>query len=241
MEKTRIIESYLDGSMNPEEREKFEKSIAEDSELASEVALSKDINDAILDEGTVHFRKVVRNIIDNNTNRFRKVLKVLNVPLAASIILLIGFSFWQILSVKSPAEIYSTYYKPYLTDLSSRSSNTNTGNTDLAYKLYQEGNYKASFELLQNFLASNSDDQTAHFYSGLNAVELGMFNSAIEELKRVEKDLASPFSLHARWYLAMIYLQLNQPEDARKYLLMLSSQENMYSENVRSILKKLKD
>ncbi len=241
MEKTRNIESYLDGSMNQEEREKFEKSISEDTELASEVALSKDINEAILDEGTVHFRKLIRNIIDMKSDRYRQVIKALNIPLAASILILISLSIWHILSTKSPSELYTSFYQPYQTDISTRSTVSSADKTDLAYKMYQEGNYEGSFEILQNYLNTNFHDQTAHYYCGLNAVELGMYNLAIEELKLVEQDIVSPLSLHARWYLALTYLHINQPDDAKKYLLPLTSKENMYSERAQSALKKLKN
>jgi hypothetical protein len=240
MERTKVIESYLDGSMNQSEQENFEKLIREDTELASQVALSKDINDAILDEGTVHFRKLVRSVIDANTDRYRKVIRTLKIPLAASILLLIGLSFWHILSYKSPAEIYETYYKPYEIDLYTRSANSSSEKSEEAYKMYQGGNYKGSFEILQNYLTENNSNLTAHFYCGLDAIELGIFNIATEELIPVEQNIVSPFSLHARWYLALTYLRLNQPEDARRYLLILVSNDNMYSENAKSILKKLK-
>jgi hypothetical protein len=240
MERTKKIESYLDGSMEPAERDQLERSAAVDPELASDIKLSQEVNNALLDEGTYQFRAIVRNVINNSSDPFKKVFKALKYPMAASIALLIGLSFWQILTDKSAADLYTLNYKPYQTDISTRSGNENQDNTNLAFEFYQEGNYKTSFDLLQTYLSLNSGNQMARFYSGLNAIEIGMYNLAIEELKQVEIEKNSPFFLHAQWYLAMIYLQLNQPADSKFYLQQLIANENLYTEQAREILKKLK-
>jgi hypothetical protein len=241
MDRIKLIESYLDGSMSQVDRERFEKSLSEDHELASELALSKDVNKAILDEGTVHFRKVVRKIIEKKTDKANKLLQIIKYPLAAAIALLVGLSLWQVLSSKeSPSELYLAFYNPYQIDLSTRSVERSADKVEIAYLLYQEGDYESSFEILKNYLNKNYDNLTAHYYLGLNAIELKLYSLAIEELQLVGQDSSTPFALHAQWYAAITYLQLNQPDKARRYLTILAETENMYSQKAKTILKKLK-
>jgi hypothetical protein len=241
MDKIRLIESYLDGGMSVTEREQFEKLLEEDSELASELALHKNVNEAILDEETVRFRVAVRRIIEEKTSIPRKFLHALKYPLAASILILIGLSLWQLFFLKkSPAELYLSYYKPYHSDISTRSTEESKNTIDLACMLYQEGDFESSFSMLQDYLHKNSDNLVAHFYLGLSAMELNMYNLAIEEFKIVEQDPVTPFAIHARWYLAMSFIQLGQVNDALHCLNVLSKEENLYSEKASAILKRIK-
>lgn len=241
MDRTKLIESYLDGSISQVEKEQFEELLSIDQELVKELALHKSVNEAILDEETVRFRGTIRKIINQRTGKTGKFLHAIKYPLAASILLLIALSLWQIFFLKkSPAELYLAYYTPYLSDNLTRSAEQSKDNIEVAYLLYQEGDYESSFEILQSYFNESFDNQTAHYYMGLNAMELKMYNVALEEFKLVEQDPSTPFALHARWYIAMTFLQLNRPDEARQYLISLAQAESIYSEKAASILKKLK-
>ena len=109
----------------------------------------------------------------------------------------------------------------------------------LSYYLYQEGDYQASYEILKNYISKHFDDQTAHFYFGLNALELNLYDQAIDEFALVEQDTISPFALHARWYLAMTYLKTGNSKSARLFLQRLADNDNMYSAEAKKILKKI--
>ena len=244
MKKTKMIESYLDGSKEKEEREKLEILLNKDKDLFAEVELHKDINEAISDDNVFDFRNIIITLFGKkDTRKLEKkagFMKYLKYPVAAAIIVLIGFSLFQILTFKSPSEVYQIYYKPYQTDISTRSIINSTDKIQLSYILYQEGNYEASFEILSNYLEKNIDDQAAQFYYSMNAIELDKNELAIKELLLIEENTFSPFSLHARWYLAMVYLKLNQADKARIYLEILSLEDNMYSKKAKEILKKLR-
>jgi hypothetical protein len=241
MERIKLIESYLDGSMHPVDREQFEKSLAEDKELAAEFELTKDVNEAILDENTVNFRKEVRRIIEMKSDRMRNILHSFKIPFAASIIILIGLSLWQFISFKqSPQELYTAFYSPYQTDLTTRSAENEIDKSELAYLLYQRGEYEASFKMLKNYLLKNNDNETAHYYLGLNAMELKMYSVAIDEFLPLQRETCNPFALHAQWYISLAYLELGQPDEARKYLTILAGQQNMYAKKAKIILKKMK-
>jgi cytochrome c-type biogenesis protein CcmH/NrfG len=131
------------------------------------------------------------------------------------------------------------FYNPYQTDISTRSGEQLTDKVQLSYLLYQDGDYEASFEILKNYLAQNFSNQTAHFYFGMNALELQQYGLAISELQSVAEDLSTPFSVHAKWYLAMTYLKNDQEGEAIKYLNQLTSFQNIYTQKAAKILRML--
>lgn len=244
MKKTRTIETYLDGSMSEKERKKTDALLANNEEFSSEMELYRSINESISDDEVFDFRNNIITLFHNKkkieVQAKPPIMRYLKYPVAATIIALIGFSLFQLLNLKGPEELYSLYYAPYQTDIATRSVINSSDKTQLSYILYQEGNYEVSFDMLSNYLSENLDDLTARFYFALNAIELNKNEIAISELMALEEHTVSPFSLHAKWYLSLLYLKSDQIEEARKHLRQLSDDENYYSEKARKILKKLK-
>ena len=244
MERTRLIEAYLDGSMPEKEREEFENLLAVDNSLRQEVALMKEVNEAISEEEIHEFREKVGNIMIARLNGLPAWIRIVRtlskLPVAAAILVLIGLSLWRIFTTKSGPDYFNELYVPYQTDITTRSINSIDKNKiELSYLLYQEENYEASFEMLNNYLLKQPQDKTAQFYLGMDAIELKKYDVAIASLSKVANDSSSLYSLHARWYLALSYLEINNKERAKECLELLSSSENLYSSKSKKLLKKL--
>jgi tetratricopeptide (TPR) repeat protein len=239
-----LIESYLTGEMDEQQRKEFDINLIDNQNLASDVKLLEESNEAVLDDEVYDFRKSIRKVINesytDHSKTFEISRKLFKYPLVASIIVLIVLSLWQLITLASPEKIYSKFYKPYETDLSTRSLNTVTDKISIAFLLYQKGDYEASYEILNNYLSKNTDNQTARFFQGMNSMELGKTDRAISELKIVEKDLSTPYAMHARWYLSLAYLKINDVDEAKKYLNRIVEDDVYYAEQAKKILKKLK-
>ena len=243
MDNLEKIERYLNGSMLSEEKKEFDTLLKNNSKLLAEVVLVKEINEAILDDEAEEFRQTLKKIInpDQESKPINKsLINALKIPLAASVIILVGLSLYNIFIHQDSSKLFSNFYKPYSTDISTRSAEKMKDNIQLSYYLYQEGDYESSYEMLKNYTIKNFDDQTARFYLGLNALQLQYYKLAIDEFTMVEQDTVSPFALHARWYLAMAYLKEGNIKSARHFLQKLTDEDNMYSYRARKILKKLK-
>jgi len=244
MKTINLVDSYLSGEMNEEQKKEFEKDMKEDKNLASEVKLSEETNEAILDDEVHEFREAVKKVINESSSYHSKSIelsrKLFKYPLVASIIILIGISLWHLISIVSPEKIYSNFYKPYESDLSTRSINPSTDKIGVAYLLYQKGEYEGSYEILNNYLSKNINNQTARFYLGMNSMELGKMDKAISELKEVERDYTTPYAIHARWYLSLAYLKINEVDEAKKYLNRIIETDTFYSDQAKKILKKIK-
>jgi len=244
MKKIMIIENYIEGKLDQAEKLEFDEMLLNNKDFPAEIKLHKEVNDAIKDDELYLFREKVNQVLHDNIKKTfiltafsRKFIKY---PVAASIVLLIGISLWQILSFNSPKELFSNYYEAYQPDISTRSVTTTNDKIQLSCILYQDGDYKKSFDVLQSYLSKNPDNQICSFYLSLNAIELDKYDIAISGLKKIERDATTPIALHARWYLALTYLKINNTAEARVYLTRLADSENYYSEKAKKILKKLK-
>jgi tetratricopeptide (TPR) repeat protein len=239
-----LIESYLSGEMEEQHRKEFETNLSVDQKFASEVKLLKETNEAILDDEVYEFRESIKKVIRESSTTHLKTIdisrKFFKFPLVASIAILIIVSLWQLITIVSPEKVYSKFYRPYEADLSTRSVNPSADKINVAYLLYQKGEYEASYEILNNYLSKNSDNQTARFFQGMNAMQLGKMDRAISELKEVEKDYSTPYAMHARWYLSLSYLKINDVDEARKYLNRIVEDDVFYAEQAKKILKKIK-
>lgn len=240
MKNTSTIESYLDGSMSSEQRIEFVKRMADDPNLAHEVEFFSEVNSAILENDVHYFREGLKGIIRRNSPGKKKLyVSWIKFSVAAGILILIAVSVWQIVFTYTAPELYANYYSPYESDVLVRSADISADKTQLSYLLYQQGDFEASFGILENYLEENYNNPTARFYFGMNAMELGLNELAIDNLAQIEADPSTPFSLHARWYVSLLYLKTNQAEKAITHLTILSSSENLYTSQSKDLLKKL--
>jgi tetratricopeptide (TPR) repeat protein len=238
-----LIETYLSGEMDEEQRKIFKLDMENDKRLIADFKLLEETNESVLDDEVHEFRKSIKNIINKpeyQTKTIEIFRKFFKYPLAASIFVLIIISLWQLITIVSPERIYNKFYSPYDADISTRSASTSADNINIAYLLYQKGEFESSFEILNNYLLNNKDNQTARFFQGMNAMELGKFDRAISELKEVEKDYSTPYAIHARWYLSLAYLKAKEIDEAKKYLNRIVEDDVFYAEQAKKILKKIK-
>ena len=185
------IEKYLDGSMSSDEKKHFKQAVIEDKKLADELFLHQEINEAILDDDIVNFRRIVKNIEEQPVVKKHfnnSLISAIKIPLAASVLILIVMSLFKIVEYQNPSKLYTNFYEPYITDISTRSIVQSKNKIQLSYSLYQQGDYEASFEILKNYISNNFDDQAAHFYLGLNALELNQFDLAIDVFSLIEQE-----------------------------------------------------
>ena len=125
MEHIRKIELYLKGEMSEEERIDFVNLMSDDEKLRKEVDLIKEINEAIVEQDVQKYRQTVREVIEANLETVPKWVSLgrifLKLPVAAAILLLIGFSMWQIFMTKSGPDYFNEMYSPYQADITTRS------------------------------------------------------------------------------------------------------------------------
>jgi hypothetical protein len=165
--------------------------------------------------------------------------------LAASIIILISVSVILLKSVSSPTDyssLYTAYYQPYFFVVDqTRSSDTNIDSlANEATELYKNGNYQQALELSARVLEINSKHVKAKFLHALCLIEAKKFKAAADEIKQILSGYDS-YQLESKWYLALCFLQLDKPDDAKGLLSELSLSKNLYQKRALELLDKIKD
>lgn len=235
MNDNNIIEKYLDGQLDGKELEDFKSQLSSDKGLQQELNLRKEINESIEDDEVYYLRQKLDLLIPRVLNKKPLYLKVAGSIAAA---LLLAFLLVNINNEINPVEIYTSYYAPYDIDINTRSAENEKLGLDFAFKLYAEGEYLASYELLNNYNEQTFDNTMAIYYQSLCAMEIDKPEVAEAGFKKILEGDEYAYSLHAKWYLSMLYLKHENTEEAEVYLRDLASEKSFYSERATKLLKK---
>ena len=84
----------------------------------------------------------------------------------------------------------------------------------------------------------NFNNIAANYYQGLCALELNKSEVAAESFQTVIAEGDYAYSLHAKWYLSLLYLKTEQHQKAKLLFEELAENPNFYAERSRKILKK---
>jgi hypothetical protein len=234
MDTIRLIEAFLENKLEGKELENFLERLKVDENLKEEIKLHREVNESILDDSQ-QLRKQINTLMNERKFPSSRFLLILS---AIAALFVIGLAFISINKQSKLNDAFTEFYKPYDTDLNTRSSERNYSDVTYAYFLYQNKDYKTAFELLKNYNNSKKTNYMVVFYCGLSALELNLNSDAEKYLLQISSDNNSPYSLHADWYLSMLYLKTNNTPMAKKYLNKLSESKCFYSKRAQKILKK---
>jgi len=234
MNTIRLIETYLENKLEGKELEEFLERLEKDNLFKEEVELHREVNESILDD-CQELRTQIKGLMPGKK---RSIYRVIGIFSALAAVFIIGVTIFSITGRPRADKAFENFYQPYETDLITRSNEKIQSDLKYAYVSYQNKDYKTSFELLKNQGSSIECNCTAMFYFGLSALELNKFTEAETSLQKVSTNSNSYYSLHANWYLSMLYLKYNQSKEAKNYLEQLVNSNNFYTRKAKKILRK---
>ncbi len=235
MKNFEIIENFLDGTLDENQKRLLIEEIGKDEALAREIAFLRVVNESIVDEEVISLRKQIRNL--RSLSLKRKQIARTAITLAATLALLFGII--SLTGSNKQEKAFNKYYAPYAIDLATRSAHANhLSGLDLGIQLYANGDYQTAFSMLENYNNEVCNHSIGIFYQALCALELNMPQQAEELLLIIDQEGDYAYSLHAKWYLSMLYLKANKPYLAKPYLKDLSGSTNFYAKRSERILSK---
>jgi tetratricopeptide (TPR) repeat protein len=245
MNTTRLIEAYLDGTLEKDKAEEIKIRVENDIEFAELVRLHKEINDSIRDNELHNLRQFLRKISaekDTSNNGilfpFRRILQVAGVVL---FLLFVGTAVLKwFFPEYSRSAIFEKFYVKYEPDIITRSGNLLYKGLEDAQFLYQTGNYTECARILDEMVSSDKKNYIALFYLGLAKIELHNPEDAIRDFLRIPTNWNSPYSVHRNWYLALCFIKTGQEKQAKPILKRLSSGKDFYSERAEKILDRIR-
>ncbi len=246
--KDEIIEQYLLGLLDGQLLEEFNTKLQTDTSFRKEVALEQAMVRNIRTAGRQELRAQLNNFhLEMNNSTATLEAKILRIPIwqsrffwiAASVLVLLATTIlWLQTSTPTPTALATAYYKPYavLGNYSQRGGQSQT-ETEQAFESYTQARYTESIQRFRRILEKEKNEEIL-FYLGNAYLGAGQSREAIETFVAYRNQYTE-FRTDATWYLALSYLQDNQPTTAQLLLVQLSSTPNPYQEKAQEILSKL--
>lgn len=204
----------------------LERKLLRAVELAGDQNLKRQItavHEKLTDEGFFEQKPQTQPPSLSNTIKPKNVIPMKRIlAIAAAVLLLTATAWWLWFSPEaiSPDEAYAKYYKPerthlkaILADLESFGMVADTTAEDSlreALLLYDNFDYDAAIEALDNYLLNHPDDDTARLYLGLSHLNQSRYTLAAKILSPLS--IKEDFSLknEAKWYLGLCYLKFDK-------------------------------
>jgi len=248
MNRTRIIEEYLDGTLPTTELAAMRERLKLDKGLRSEVRLHQEVNEAIREKQVIALRHTLDSIHQQTyPARTLRLGDMLHKPrvyyVAASLALLL--SVGGVLLRQAPGdltnqEVYQKYYEPYQASVTYRSGNDLIDQLLLdAMQYYEAGDYENASNLFEQVLYKRDGDMAVTLYSGISSMEMERYNKAGKNFKNIIKHNKNLYLEQAQWYLALCYIKTDSLTKAEGILSKLITDETFYKEDAQEVLKDL--
>jgi tetratricopeptide (TPR) repeat protein len=240
MSQEELIDNYFENSLSETDVATFNNLLMNDTAFAQEVEFRKNL------QAATHLaeRVTLKNKLKQFEKPQTKVVKMNNrgVWFAAAVFLLvIASTVWILFQKPDAQKLYLAYYQPYPNVVApvTRSSTNNTDSlTQLAFALYEAGNYTDAAIAFKKIHA-NTNATFSLVYYGICNLQNEQPLQAIEALVEATKN-NNDYTLIAKWYLAMSYLKNNQPTLSLPLVKEVAGIENPLQSTAITLYEKLK-
>lgn len=266
METLEKIELYLEGQLDPQSQDLFEKEMEQDAALKEEVATYKDIIRGIRLSGENEFMHKVHqwekelsakdvleskqiqgekatdtsNVIPLNTQKKGNSSWIFKIAAAACVLAVLTFGIWQYASVDAnPQDIFNKSFQPYpTTGITNRADNNDFVK---ATQLYDKKDYAGAVKIYDGILDTHPDSVIVNLYAGIANLSLGKSKEATKQFESVIKSNNPNYKDAAEWYLAILPLKEGQKSAAIERLEAIrNTTGHEYREQAKALLKELR-
>lgn len=244
MNNTEKIDRYLRGDLPETEKSAFESQLAQDNELAAELAVQKDLEQFLRKQdrrealksqlgniGKDFFQEVPTQEKGRIVSLQRRPALRWAIGLAAAIALLLvaRLVFFQ-------PSLYEQYGQhPPLAMI--EKSNEAQDKLAAMEAAFNQKNYAEALPLLQAYVQEKPEDLQAELYLGISLLETGQYPTARSIFSKINKSESS-FVDYGQWYLALSYLKEGNQAECRKILQEVPV-ESEFAQKAQDLLKRL--
>lgn len=239
MDKEALLNGYFDNTLTESELITFNELLQNDASFAEELAFRINLKQSIHINERARIKAVVKQF-EVSTKKQPSQKQNFTWIAAAITISFILITVYQYTQSPKPATLFQEYYKGYPNMIAptERSSNSMDSLIQMSFAAYDRGAYK---EAIEYFTTLENQQKTAYtsLYIGICHLELKNSVAAIDVFKRAIA-LNNAYSLTAKWYLALAYLQNNQPELALEILKQYAVLEEPFKQEAKKLYDQLK-
>ncbi len=246
-----LIDQYLSGSLDAEEKAHFEQRLAEDPQVAEAVELEKQLRQMVVVAGRRDLLSKMEKWEAQNQEpsaqgkrRWLYPLSIAVASLAIFIISTLALNSWK--QTLEGQAAFDQYFEVYRSPINRRGVAEDTA--ALAFNqvmiFYQSQNYPQAINGLQKIMASSdaTPDYLVQFYLGMSHLAQSPSEAlpAIAAFQKVGSS-QNDYQQQAFWYLALAELQLEDWPNCRKHLQQLISYQDYKKLEAQALLKLLPD
>ncbi len=189
-------------------------------------------------EMRIDFEKVKINI----DSKVKKNLHWRAIISSVAAILIIGFvALFNLGSQPINEKLFSEFYEIY-PDITLHKRNSNSVNKfNYAMDKYNLEKYNDAIVELNSIPIEERND-TVNFYTGITYLALNDFKNSITVLKKLANKTNSSFYYDTQWYIALANIYLENYDEAKKKLLIISASNSKdYKNKANKLFIKIKD
>lgn len=242
-----LIESFLDGTLNADLQQDFQRRMHDSHEFKSEVELAesvlstwKNVHD---DSVTKEIKEIYLEAKAEGLNKSHFTHRISAPILYAAAVIFIAlfvslfYNFWNVPPLNE--ELYASYYQPFPADPNVRGGdlmNKNSGMNE-----YRDENYKSAIPLFESAIKATGGPQRLNLFLGICYLETGDFSNAEMSFKDAASIQDAILRQNAEWYLAMTYLKANDLNNCVAQLQKIATSSPIFAQDSRRLLDLLED
>lgn len=245
------MESYLDSTIDLEDKQVLVHKIKQNRSLAQELAFRDELNHLASEDDIALLRQKL-----NLAYKLHKVeeqepspkisrRRTRRIFYAAATVTGIALGGWAVISGGNYGvdygQLYENYFTPYPPVTIFRESNAlelQRGFVN-SMSLYQASQYTEAAIELEKLLTEDPSSTTIRFYLGVSYMKMGEYSKSRDNFDLIiNKDPF--FSEQALWYKGLCYIAEAETDKAIETLTALSTQNTSYKGKAAKLLKKLK-
>lgn len=224
-----LIKKHLHGKLTPLEEADFSMRFATDPDFRAEIAFFERMFAVYKDQEHERLKKMLQELEEKEFSTSGKPgKKFFWLAMMMVILALAAWFYHRSLQRTAPEAVFAQYFRPY--------ENTYVVHTralgspsEPAWKAYDAGDFSKAAALFKQ-LPPEEQTPEMHFYEAVSLLASKQPLEALPFLQSLEQS-APPgkYAQAARWYLALCWLDLGKPANARPVLEKISSDQSNYN------------
>ncbi len=236
------IENYLAGEMNADEKKAFESALEANQTLVAALKSQKESHGLVEMYARTAIQSKVKSIYDakkSEESKRNSGFSVMKIAASLALLLVAGTLYFYFGSMYNPSYLANEAFEPYPNRFRTLGENDNS---DFMKGLdaYDEQDYGQAIALLSKIEPENEKYIDAQFYLGVANLGSEQYQNALAPLKFVVTS-ESLYEGSANWYLCLVYLQLDQEENAKDILRSIAAKGGKKSKVAQELLDKLEN
>ena len=235
-----MIIRYLDGEMNAEEFEAFEKQLKLDAELQKKVELYKDINDTLKmkmhpDDNERALRNTLKGMVDEYFHSKAKVVPLMRArwlaAAAAVLIVAVTLTIWS----RERKDLYRQYADIQMPAVAERGIPVDSL-LKRSTEYFNNKSYSESLPLFEAILKDDPQNSFVHYYYAIALLENGKIEKSRAELVHLYNG-NSLFRYDAAFYMALSYLKEKNKTTCKEWLNKIPPDADVYIKALQLVKK----